>query len=260
MENHISHGALREIMERALRGDFEKGEFEYERQVSTAPRIITWPEEVEFNSSYTLSGVRLGDMIGDLYLRRRDNDQRLDLRIDGWNDTAIEFRTKDPVDGVPFNCQAYLVLARPDGEKTSRSTKIVPRTTIYLGVAEHSDKRDDLSWYDYLRPSLYEETLERTVVIDSPELPEHWEIFESPHFEHPGLLIKYNSGLNPYFDDEKGEASYVSGPTYSPSENKLSATILIEDDWYWNYTVSAEFYILVPIGFPVPVGWRILGS
>jgi hypothetical protein len=120
---------------------------------------------------------------------------------------------------------------------------VEPLDRLYFAVDTFSDSGWGAPWSDY----------KKTTTLDSPALPEEDQRMSNPHLTAPGLLIK--NWDNTYVIGESPSTVELLGGA-SESQNALHAEVRITDDWYWDYTVDAEFYIRVPHGFTVPPGWQ----
>lgn len=216
------------------------------------PLILSCPRTLEVGASYTLLGFRFGVSTGKLILEVEGLAAPLALPVTQWSGTAVTFRIPETLEGVAFGAQGRLTLERLAvigngqglGSDCTTSVRVVvePARTLWFSRDTFSDTGKSPSpWYDY----------KRSVTLKSPALPASFRLFESTYQTESGLVV--SGGDNADYICESG--SRIDFGTLYQTDNSLRVDVTIKDDWYWNYTVCADFYILAPNGFALVPGW-----
>lgn len=229
---------------------------------STKPDILSCPSTMQVGEDYVLGGCRFGDVQGRIYIVGSPGPFVIDdIRILSWTDTEIIFHLNDTISGVGFANQGNLYAERPDGEcGTFFHVNVIPISQVYVAISKYSDSGSYR--YDTGIPKFGKQYSENKVLY-SPVLPSEFEIWTSSYLYYGTILRCQTNSIGTYLGlvaDGAEQAEYIGVPfdTYSP--RKIGVNVVVRDGWYWDYTVSVEFYILVPQGFSVTEGWDSLAS
>jgi hypothetical protein len=231
--------------------------FDFDPLALVRPIIISYPTTLNVSDNYyTITGTRFGASPGSIYITITDTGLRINLAVIQWSDTAITFLIPTSVSGVPFHSEGQLTVQNSDGYNASVRVIVEPLTTLYFYVDSFSESGQEYRaippgpdwWYTY----------EKEISLTSPTLPQEYELFQNSNLPAAGLnfyIASYNS--LPGGIESQASVSLLAGPY--ESGNCLQVNVKVTDDWYWDYTVSACFYIIAPHGYSAQ-GWTRQGS
>jgi hypothetical protein len=218
-----------------------------------SPIITSCPKPITTGQEYTLLGTRFGSTTGEIRIEAKTEPAVINPTIINWSDTAVRFIIPYSVK-IPFNAQGTLTLKRlapitetnywTDDPTTTVNVELVTRNIfLFFSTDEYSDSgHSNNPLYNY----------EKNIILYSSLLPEVYQFFTSDFLDSDGLLIKHYDNKSLYL--ESGSTVELKEGPYE-SQNSLQVKLKITDDWYWDYSVYAEFYILVPEGYDIPNGW-----
>lgn len=219
-----------------------------------SPVITSCPESLTVGHEYTLLGRLFGETRGILHLDVTGCPDRIQPRILSWSGTAVRFQIADSVGQIPYHANGLLTLRRAQAAGASGSWTDDPDTRIAVTVepledlhscrAESSDSGTEAPWYVY----------DTVVELESAPLPQEYRIFESPGLlTSAGLYVQLVNHSSHLLQPSGSEFELVGGPV--EVGGALRAWVRVTDAWHWDYTLSVDFYILVPQGYPIATGW-----
>lgn len=222
--------------------------------VPNSPIITSCPESLTSGEENTILGSRFGDTTGEIRIEAETEPSVFHPTILDWSNTAVRF-TIPPSVKIPFSAQGKLTLKRldpitgsnywTDDPNTSINVELLTRSvSLYFSTDEYSDSgQTNKFWYDY----------KKNILLKSALLPPVYRLFTSSLLDSDGLLIKHYDNTYLTAVESGSKVELIEG--LYESQNALISKLRITDDWYWDYTVNTEFYILVPEGYSVPNGW-----
>lgn len=220
-------------------------EFQSPLGVSTLPVITDAPEVVRVGHTHTLLGARLDPVPGLLQLVLEDGTAH-DLVVVAWADTFVTFTVPETIVGVPFDTEGKLRLQRVDGEVRTRTVGIEPLAEVRFFRDSFSASDSALNPFDrdHTFVSAAAPASFRKVDIAS-DLP-HRDCVE---FESTNDLVEGPFGIG---TDLPVTVRPLTDARLSGGRLEIDANL--KDDRVWDFTVTAEFFLIVPRGIPSP-GW-----
>jgi hypothetical protein len=223
------------------------------------PLIISCPTTLNVGDTflYTITGKRFGAGLGSIYITIIDTGMQINPVVLQWSDTAITFLLPTNVGGVPFHAGGRLTVKNPGGYDHSVQVIVKPIENLFFAEVTFSDSGKALYDVTYLPKLGY--VYEKVNTLTSPTLPQEYELFNNPFLSTSGLFLDILTWTYclPEGIESSASVSLLAGPY--ESGNNLQINVKVTDDWYWNYTVRACFYIMVPQGYPTQ-GWTRQGG
>lgn len=218
-----------------------------------SPLIFSCPRTLKVGETYTLLGARFGDAAGKLTLEVQGLQTLVLPDIVQWSDTAVMFSIPGTLQGVAAHSPARLTITRlapmagdaswTADNSTSIHVTLEPLVQLFFARIVHGDKGwSARPWYEY----------ERTLSFESPALPASFELFDSPALDQPGVVAVYADKT--WVVGES--AGRMTLGTLSQPGHSLRITVTVQDDWYWDYEVTVDFYLVVPQGIAVDPRWE----
>ena len=224
------------------------------------PVIFSCPDQLVVGNSYTIIGYRFGNQEGALRIEsdRADRPFRIDPKILAWSDTAIQFEIPATTGKIPYHAPSKLMIRRKpamnpsvyDDTNTRTHVTLIPKDKLYFRYALESPYANSGQSNDPRHDH------ENNVVFKSPTLPVEYKLFASTLITTDGLSIEsWDKSHKVIGWPESGSKVELTSGPFATAGNNLQANVRITDDWYWDYVITAQFWILVPQGFTVSPYW-----
>lgn len=209
---------------------------------SEKPEITEIPAQMEVGNYYTVLGKNFGANAGKVYAKTDADSPKILFDVNWWNSEGVNFRIPYNTGGIPFDCQGTFYLCTENYQTTSHPVELIPGLKIYFGII----KRDESGANSFFQ------SYNQDLTINSPELPFQYVLFK-PVYAPEAVLVQISDNS---FGSSDATCSLLNGPSLDSSGTKMTQKVKVTDgDWYWNYTLTVKFLILVPNGFEVPTGW-----
>lgn len=219
-----------------------------------SPVILTAPDTLEAGFIYTITGRRFGTSTGQISLTVGPAFAApVDLPILDWSDEAVRFSVpRQAPAGTPFHAPARLTLSANTGAGGSACSTTIE--AIYEPPGRIAwTPRATVNRRSYaLPPHSYSE--EHT--FTSPVLPPRAEPFTAaPLWNGGDLFIDLVTNTGTGVADDPATFEVVAGPLFTTA-NERQVQIRVDDDYYWDYTLTVIFHIVQPEDEPLWPGWE----
>lgn len=226
--------------------EFEARLTERGRLFLPGPSIDTVPNPLVIGAQATITGIKLGTSAGSATLVDC-NGNRHALTVQDWNDTSVRFNVPASIAGIPFDCLGRIELTLADGTTLlSERFLIDPQAMVMFS----SDSFHDSDWSVRRRFST-------TRNFTSAQLPTSFREVVLPEGvvgPHAGSVAFSVSNVLVSSIDGGAHLTITAGPFVSG--NALVVSTRITDDYVWNFTIRADFFIIVPNGIQA-AGWSV---
>lgn len=211
--------------------------------------IASAPAEVQVNNQYTIIGKGFGEVSGILQVigTPPDNNKIFSLTILSWTDISIQFKVPETVSGIPLNWKAVIRVKTKRGSINYRPVIVQPLSHICWSVDTYANSGIDLELHSEKRD------------FSSAVLPDSYAQFAFPNVGS-GVIrgcVRIQSWdelvHTPIGTDAPVRVVINNNPVVV--NNRLKVNCTLQDDFIWNFTAQAEFYIVTPKDAKLPAGW-----
>jgi hypothetical protein len=218
------------------------------RPIVDSPGILNMPNTIKVGHPFTIMGIGFALPAGTVTLRDcAGMDHELEIR--NWSGDAIEVEVSGDTVGIPYDCQSSITIKRSDGKTTTHGVVLEPLERFWINT---SAAISAAGWGGYSE----EHTFESAIVPSEY----HKHVFPSDtrvtHADGVSFVGTYDVITD--YNDSPVSIAITEGPAEVAS--RLRVVARVTDDFHVDFSISAEFFIDVPLGFPVAAEWRQPGA
>ncbi len=212
------------------------------RPVMDSPAIWNMQSVVHVGDQVTIFGGGFGAARGAVVITDC-NGQQQDVQIIDWRDDAVQVEVADDISGIPYDCQSSIEIRRPDGKAASKQFYLEPLEKLWWST----DSDSEAGYGGFSK----EHTFESAVV---PSLYHQFRLPDATGELHAGcVLFRSLADVFTNYDDDPVAIAITGGP--AQVRDRIDVVTWLTDDFHYSFSITAEFYISAPVGFPTGPGW-----
>ncbi|MBK8252376.1 MAG: hypothetical protein IPK82_06870 [Polyangiaceae bacterium] len=220
------------------------------------PVILESPATLSVGEEATVTGIDFGTN-GTMWLKI--GEHRFDVKALQWSNNAVRFVIPQTTQGIALHSVGRLWLRREDnGERDAVGVNVVPRVSV-VGfrklVEEHGT---NALTQDYLKAF---ELSSAPVPIGSEPWSYEDRVFSDTEGSYmvsrAAVILSFWSAYGVWPFDDAAKCAIVEGPTTDPNTRVRSLRVTVSDDYHWDFSLCADFFMVVPLGFSIPPEWHV---
>jgi len=221
------------------------------------PAIINSVSGTRVGNAMFIYGLRFGIVPGEIRLHSSSgNALNIVLLPNQWTDTLIQTTIPETIQGIGYNHRVNLTVSTAEAGSPHLEIIVDPKDRVWKCEKNQSYDGTKTPGYDY----------HEIKEINSALLPVDNMIFQN--FGSPGSDTHRGPvSLSSQFWQRKvsgvaidsfGTARIKSDPQVigEIGDQRIKARIEVKDDYHWDYKITVNFFIWMPLGFHPPAGWE----